>query len=167
MSLIYPCQVALFKPLKQKEYRMMLRRRSLSVIAGAAFFVAIAFSGCGDKSNPVSAGGSAFVGTWSMTTATTGGMTVTAGNTTLTDVMTINSNNTYRSIMTEYMVTPPSVDTEVGTYAVVGNKMINTPTATNMPDTVSYTLSGTTLTITSVDNTQTPPETTVVRFAKQ
>jgi Lipocalin-like domain len=159
--------IALFKLLNQKEYRMMLRRRSLSVVAGAALFVAIAFSGCGDKSNPVSAGGGALVGTWNMTTATAGGVTMTAGTTTMTEVMTLNSNDTYRSIMVQYMYAPVTADTEVGTYSVVGNKVITTPTATNIPDTVTYSLAGTTLTVTSVDNTQTPPLTTVVVFAKQ
>lgn len=143
---------------------MLLRRRSLSVVAGAALFVAIAFSGCGDKSNPVSAGGSSLVGTWNMTTLTMGGMTLTAGTSTVTTAQTFNSNNTYSQITVDYLNTPVTRDTTTGTWATSGSKLITTTTGTTGADTGTYAISGNQLTVSITDTTM---GTMTMVFARQ
>jgi Lipocalin-like domain len=120
--------------------------RSFSVLACAAFVAMIVF-GCGDKSNPVSAGGSSIVGTWNLTTMVMGAITVTAGPTTLTDVETYNSDFTCKEISHDYMESPPTADTEVGTWTTSGNKLIVTSTGSS--DTSTYAMSGNALTLTT------------------
>jgi hypothetical protein len=109
--------------------------------------VTIIVSGCGDKSNPVSAGGSSIVGTWNLTSIVMGQISVTAGPTTLTNVETYNSDFTCKEISHDYMETPPTSDTGTGTWMTTGNKLI--VSSAGSADTSTYALSGNTLTLSS------------------
>jgi hypothetical protein len=166
--MIFPIclEMPLLKPLNLKEYRMKSGNRSFFALAFAALFMTTIFSSCGDSGNPAGPASSSLVGTWNLATATTGGYTVTAGTTTLTAVQTLNSNNTYTSTMTLYLVTPPEVTTESGTWATSGNKLITTPTG-SAPDTVTYSISGNTMTIVSVDKSSGTSVSSTMVFNKQ
>ena len=126
---------------------MKFRPRSCCALMLFVALVTIIVSGCGDKSNPVSAGGSSIVGTWNLTSIVMGQISVTAGPTTLTNVETYNSDFTCKEISHDYMETPPTSDTGTGTWMTTGNKLI--VSSAGSADTSTYALSGNTLTLSS------------------
>jgi hypothetical protein len=114
--------------------------------------VTLVVSSCGDKSNPVSAGGG-IVGTWNMTTMAMAGVTVAAGTSTMTVVENFNSNNSFRQIMVDYESTPVVPDTETGTWSASGNRITLMPTGSTVGEVATYTLAGNTLNVTPLDST--------------
>jgi len=121
---------------------------SFSVLACVAF-VAVVVSHCNEKSNPVSAGVPAIVGTWSLTTVTMKSTTVSAGTTTLTSVAVYNGDYTCRVITNNYVVSPATSDTATGRWKTSGDELIITSPGSASPDTSTYSIAGNVLTITA------------------
>ncbi|MBN1128845.1 MAG: lipocalin family protein [Chitinispirillaceae bacterium] len=141
-------------------------KNRLFPVALAGFVLAFGmFVGCG-KESPTGPG-SSIVGSWSMTTATMEGITITAGTTTMTMDFTFKSDNTYTMTSTIYLLSPAITETDAGTWSTSGSKLITLSTGETVADTVDYSLSGSTLTITGTDNSSGTPETTVLNFARK
>ena len=141
-----------------------MNRGSFSLTASAVALCLSLFAGCSENNNPVGGGGG-LPGTWNLTRATWGSVVVTAGGSTMTNTLTINSNGTYQSTAVDYGVSPAETTTEAGTWTSTSTTF--TPTSNGTTITMGYSISGSTLTLSWTDNTSGTPLTISYVYARQ
>ena len=134
---------------------LFMQFRGFSVLTLALTCAAIALSSC-DSGNPVS--GSAtitddqVIGTWVMTHTNFYGQEMIASDTTMQASSTYSSNATFVAI-TMYYANAASItrDTTHGTWKTSGDKLITLDNGSTVPDTMTVSISGSSMTATMTD----------------